>query len=186
LILIFSYLPCIGSIAAAELGRDNQLKLNNYFKVMPPEMKAYDDFEDKYHSPGSCLPIAKELTDIVNVGNPIVPELIRRLDNKDRFVSESAQYALALITNKQFSRLSISKWKNWWETHKRKSRVQWLIDDLDCPDFETSKDAAIYLGETGDKKAVSALKAKLNDPQINPELKTYVSEALKNLQKSNR
>ena len=91
-----------------------------------------------------------------------------------------------LITNQQFSRNSISQWKNLWEVNKGKSRVQWFIDDLYSADFQAEKDAAIYLGEMGNGKAVPALSAKLNDPQIDSKLKIYVTEALKKLLKNKR
>ena len=145
--LVFIFL-LNNSLLAEEKIDDLQLKLKNFFEVMPSEMKSFDEFTN----PGVVYPDPPEMEAVIKIGKPVVPELIKHLRDKDRYASESAQYALVLLTNKQFNRSSILQWELWWNTNKIKSRVQWFIDDLNSSDFQTRKDAVIRLGEMDDKK----------------------------------
>lgn len=120
----------------------------------------------------------KEYKDVIRDGKLAVPYLVDYLKSQKKGTSIGAWWALIEITNKQFGRNEYAKWEEWWRRNEFKSRTQWFIDDLTSEDEVGRKNAAIYLGEIGDKKAIPALRKALDDPEI----KFYVTESLGELE----
>lgn len=72
---------------------------------------------------------------------------------------------------------AIVKWNSWWEKNKNKSRIRWLIDDLDDPNELVKKEAVMELGILKNKSVVNDLKKHSNDAELRP----YIEQALKEI-----
>lgn len=91
-----------------------------------------------------------------------VPLLVAVFERKERGFFDAAEEALAEITKQRFGS-NTRKWTSWWESHRRQSRVVWLLEGLDSSDADLRKSSAeelrvlsgLDLGydENGPKKA---------------------------------
>ncbi len=58
-----------------------------------------------------------------------IPELIELLSSRDRFIQEAALESLCSITGQQHG-LKPHRWRNWYQEHGDRHRVEWIIDSL--------------------------------------------------------
>lgn len=72
---------------------------------------------------------------------------------------------------------AIDEWNSWWGKNKNKSRVRWLINDLDDPNELVKKEAVMELGILKKKSVVNDLKKHLDDTDLKP----YIEQALKEI-----
>jgi HEAT repeat protein len=63
-----------------------------------------------------------------------VPRVIQLVDTNDE-ASQSAQWALSIITRQAFGR-DAAAWQDWWKENGARHRVEWLIDALMHEDAE--------------------------------------------------
>ena len=68
------------------------------------------------------------------LGEPVAfPGLVRLLGDVEKTVGEAAHAALINLTKQDFKRVE-KRWRAWWEAHRHRSRVEWLIDGLNHKD----------------------------------------------------
>jgi HEAT repeat protein len=68
------------------------------------------------------------------LGEPVaLPGLVRLLGDVEKTVGEAANAALINLTKQDFKRVA-KRWQTWWEAHRHRSRVEWLIDGLNHKD----------------------------------------------------
>jgi hypothetical protein len=94
-----------------------------------------------------------------------VPDLIRLLSHRDRFVQEAALESLCSITGQQHG-LKPHRWTAWWEGNAHRHRIEWIIDSLrhkDVPVRRWASDELTRLtghrvpaSPTGDKREAEA------------------------------
>lgn len=120
-----------------------------------------------------------EYQNVVKEGKPLVPCLLELLEEKEAVFRLAALFALVEITNERFGspkdfavetspnvtgrEETIAQWKAWWQSNKNRSRVEWLIEDLDSSDRQKKNYAATQLGKLGDKSAIPPLRKLLEE-----------------------
>ena len=72
---------------------------------------------------GSLRVFGRELRDA-----SAVPDLIAATE-RDHTTAEEARRALVQITKHDFG-LKARKWRGWWEKHKERPRIEWMLDGL--------------------------------------------------------
>lgn len=69
-----------------------------------------------------------------------IPELIKILDGRDKYLVEEAHQALREISKHDLP-ASSKKWRQWWQEHGQQAREQWLIDALTARDRDLQEGA---------------------------------------------
>jgi hypothetical protein len=123
--------PRIATLAVATLGRYrhdevfSQVRKHLHARLASPSSAARQhaaEFLGRFHDESA------------------VPALIELVDQNDRALAAAAQSALTAITLQTFGR-STRKWSSWWQAHRARPRVEWLIDGLDAKDLDVRRAA---------------------------------------------
>ncbi|MEM9460551.1 MAG: hypothetical protein AAGF11_40660 [Myxococcota bacterium] len=70
-----------------------------------------------------------------------IPSLVELLTSNDRFIQEAALESLCSITGQQHG-LKPHRWRNWYQEHGHRHRVEWIIDSLRHRDLPVRRWAA--------------------------------------------
>jgi hypothetical protein len=93
-----------------------------------PLLRGLDDIARNRDQPAPHRALAIETMGEIRAGS-MVPALLAALDDASADVAESARRALMLITRQDHG-LDTLRWREWWDRHGARHRIEWLIDAL--------------------------------------------------------
>ena len=131
-----------------------------------------------------------EFVSVVAAGKKAVPFLLNEMKSDDSTRRTAAWLAMSEISNRFFilppglQRLDVTKslpnmeaYNEWWLRNERRSRAEWLLEDIASSDKEVAQRAISGLSEEGDSRAFPALRKALEEKNLRP----YAIEALAKL-----
>jgi HEAT repeat protein len=127
---------------------------------------------------------------VVAAGKKAVPFLLNEMKSDDSTRRIAAWLAMSEISNRFFilppglQRLDVTKslpnmeaYNEWWLRNERRSRAEWLLEDIASSGKEVAQRAISGLSEEGDSRAFPALRKALEEKNLRP----YAIEALAKL-----